>query len=717
MLVIPTLHPAAILRAADDHASFARFEQVVMEDMAKALRLLKSTPTWDESVIWEKKGDRHWRLFPTADEVVDFCERAARTVHARYISGDPYGYLSLDVECNKSHSPLDTTLICVGLGFRHADGRRDVICVPNLSQGGIPYWTDAHDRARVGAAVAELLFALTVPKVMHNGAFDSCVMQAFGMPIRNWAADTMQAHHVLDAELPQGLGFVASRLLDIKYWKDDVKGKGAWLSLDNTTLRSYNLRDVLCTSDLCGLLHQRLQKTQRFVELYLEELELCRIMLRGTLRGIEADIERRDSTQLDAKGHIIGIRPRLAVKRVDALSRLGALNGTSFNPQSPGQLQDFLFRKLAFPIVKETPTGLPSTDKDAMVLLALQASNAAQVEGLKALVDFRQSAKMLQMVDSFPILADGRLHVQWKLLPVSGRFSSSPNAQNWGKQIKRLFRAGYGRKLVGIDLSQAELRMMAYAADDQQLLEMYATGVNVHTVNAALLFRELPALSAAAGHKDLNAATEQYLRKLLGADYAKLTISTTWKETRTLAKNFVFGGNYGAEAETLLNVLRAKRDPETGHQLFPHLELDVVEALRVRWLRLHPEIPKWWRMIEKTVPRAGGYSCPISGRTRFYRGGFKRNEMLNFPIQTGVASWVNKCMIDIQHTFDDETGGAAQIIQQVHDAITCEGPDEYAPRAGQVMQDRINRQFDLPRYPTATLPADKADIGVFLDET
>lgn len=138
--------------------------------------------------------------------------------------------------------------------------------------------------------------------------------------------------------------------------------------------------------------------------------------------------------------------------------------------------------------------------------------------------------------------------------------------------------------------------------------------------------------------------------------------------------------------------------------------------MRVQWFTLHPSIPKWWKTVTSTIPKQGFYKCPLSGRRRWFRGGFKRNEMINVGIQTLVASWMNNNMVEIQHTYDAETGGAAQIVQQVHDALTVEAPAEYATRAGQVMTDCLSRTFPLPGHPQARLPPDPVTIGTYLDE-
>lgn len=454
--------------------------------------------------------------------------------------------------------------------------------------------------------------------------------------------------------------------------------------------------------------------------LYREEVALNHLMMRATQRGIMLDLERRDSTVLDKDGKPLGLAPQLRLQRDKALVELQAIGGGAVNPRKPAHIKYLLFDMLGFPIVKvSAKSGKPAVDKEAMMLLELLADTDVKKRALHCIVSHRQAEKFLStFVDGLPILADQRLHPSWKILTTSGRMNSSPNAQNWSKRVKRLFRAPPGFKLVGIDLSQAELRYIAFLANDVELLRMYREEINVHTVNASLLFGVRCPVP-----KDTNPQTEAYLTemypRLIGKDYASLPLlpKGQWKFVRTLGKLFVFAGNYGALAETIHGMLRSKRDPDTNELLFPDLRLDEIEALHVQWTRkLHPALPSWWDMTAFQIERAGRSKCPISGRVRWFRGGFKRNEMLNVRVQTAVASWMNQCTLEIQDVFDRETRGWAQINQQVHDALTVEAPDDYAKRAGEVMQSILSREIHVPGVGTTRLPADKADIGQFMDE-
>lgn len=1008
MLLVPTVHPAALLRRSGGDKDLARFFQTVVADIRKARRLAYEHPQWDESCIWGRDASGRLKaIFPTLQEL-----------HAFRVAARGYD-LAVDVETT-GNSPLECRLICVGM----ASANGSYICVPFLKQGGSPYWSP--DEGRLAwELVCQLMADSLTPKVLHNGSFDKLVMETFGAQL-DYSADTMQATHCTDSELPLGLGFVATRHLDIAYWKDDAKGAERWLDLPDEQLRVYNARDCLTTLRLKPILEAEVWRLGLW-SLYQEEIAVCKMMTRSTRRGLMMDFERRDSTTPGADGKPIGLGPRLVLQRDEALSKLRMVAGsTGFDPQKPEHLRFLLFQQLKLPIVKETKTGLPSTDKDAMVLLALAADSQAQKYTISALTDWKVSQKKISgwtgewadgvHAGGLPILGDGCLHPQWKMTPNTGRLASSPNAQNWGPDVKKLFRCAPGRKLTGVDLSQAELRFIGYEANDRFLLTAYEQGIDVHTVNMALYLK----MRFAEGHEQANPQTVEYIKQTVGQLYpgvtyeslpvvpkhrekasrtltkigefaclaadtkvalldgskpicevktgdwtwcwngkeyehtrvvkawstgvrrcvrltvvdgvgkqktitltpdhkmllrdggfkpaselqpgeslmpfrrwktglgysmldptndqsevyehrqvvkdapvvhhknevrsdnrpenlqsmshkehrnehgpaeitpdgmrrrseatkdrwsrdhnelvAKMTTarvaSPAWRaSTRARLKKaaatraakpripcarcgeapvekglcpkcwrvkyaednpgwwrkytkpkkvenhkvvsveeagdfevwdievehpahnfalekcvFVSNSNYRAMAETAHAQIRAAKDPKTNAFFFADLPLSQVEALLMRKERARPDLVRWWRENQRKTETDGFQKCAISGRMRFFRGGFKVTEVANWKIQTGIASWMNKCMLEIQATYDKETGGDCLIVQQVHDALNADGADEYAVRAGQVMEEVLGREFSLPGHPVARLPPDKAKYGTHLDE-
>lgn len=499
----------------------------------------------------------------------------------------------------------------------------------------------------------------------------------------------------------------------------------------------HNCRDVLTTIRALPIM---LQEAQRWnLEwLYHREVKMAQLMVRATLKGLLVDLQRRDDTtpdpnqfKIDKKtklpgtepnpdyGYPLGLGPKMRRVRAEALSVLQSIaKDPNFNPASPIQLQKVLYDQLKFPVVKRSrKTQKPSSDKDAMVLLSLHATPGDQQNTLRSLAKYRRADKLIgTYVEGLQLLGDGRLHVSWKVHgTVSGRFSSSPNAQNLNGAVQRIFQAGPGADFVGVDLSQAEVRGIAYQSGDPDLLLAYEKGLNVHTVNATLLFQ------LRNPGEDTNQETENYLTTAcpatLNVAYADMPVApaSKWKRIRRLAKNFVFAANYGAIPETIFDTLRAERDPDTDEPLFPDLDLGLIEALKHTWETLHPSIPKWWKTITTQTKQLGHYQCPITGRIRWFRGGFKQNEMINFPIQCMVASHMDR-MIEIGDYMYQVAGDEAMIVAQVHDAIVSECHKKFTQAVKDIYMHVLNKPFPFGNYPTAVLPADEPKVGRYLND-
>lgn len=713
MIFIPSLHPAFLLRSAEGDKSESRFEHTVVGDFARAKSLIWRRPEWDESQI--KKSS----IYPSVQDVIDFCRRALGHL------------LTVDIESTGPH-PYDCTLICIGLGFGPRN-REETICIPILKQGGHKYWTQPEEYI-VLEWLRFLLADERTPKNFQNGAFDTIVLWRHDLPVFNWREDTLLAHYIADGEMPHGLDFLASIYEEITYYKGDIKGDTHFIDLDDTLFRTYNLRDILVTHRIQAKLLARVEELQ-LVKLYRDTIEQAKIMAQATVRGMYLDKYRRDSTdackhELDKKkrckfcGELnpkrelpVGLGPREEIYKAEALQMLRSLAGDpEFNPASPPQLKKLFFDRLKFPVVSRTAKGNPAIDKNSMILFALHADTAERRAVLEYLIKWRQADKLLNTyIYGLPIGSDDRLHVIWKVFgTVSGRYASSPNAQNLNYVIKRLFCAPEGYTLVGIDLSQAELRAMGYIANDPMLIDFYKHNCNVHTITATTTFMvRNPGV-------DTNEATEEYLTKyfrdMLKMEYTSLPTAkeSQWKEIRKLAKNLRFGWQYKGAPETLYNVLHSKRDPDTNEQMFPDLERETVEAACAALKQMHPRIVHWWSDIVNSVMRKGYYKDPLSGRIRWFRAGFKENEIVNTPIQGLVASHMIK-IIDINNRLNRETPSAG-IISQVHDAITLEVEETEAKHAAQIMVDELSKSFELPNYPEAYLPPDEPSFGKYYNE-
>ena len=182
-------------------------------------------------------------------------------------------------------------------------------------------------------------------------------------------------------------------------------------------------------------------------------------------------------------------------KEVTKLERdIHELAGVEFNVNSPVQLSEILFTKLALATkgIKKTTRGYSTGAKE---LDKLKSAHPI----IAKIIEYREAAKLLSTyVIPMPTLADNhdRIHTTFtQNVTATGRLSSKdPNLQNIpvrteeGKRIRQGFIAPEGRVLVSADYSQFELRLAAVLAGDQPLIDDFNNGVDIHTKTAAEAF-------------------------------------------------------------------------------------------------------------------------------------------------------------------------------------------------------------------------------------
>ncbi|HEY2775703.1 MAG TPA: DNA polymerase I [Candidatus Binatia bacterium] len=319
--------------------------------------------------------------------------------------------------------------------------------------------------------------------------------------------------------------------------------------------------------------------------------------------------------------------------------------GGPFNILSPIQLRDVLFTRLSLPSkgIKKTKTGV-STDSDALESLA-------DLHPLPALVlEYRLAAKLKSTyVDTLPRLADenGRIHTRLnQTVAATGRLSSKdPNLQNIpirteeGAKIRAAFVAPPGFALVSADYNQIELRVLAHLSADENLIEAFRGGQDIHTTTAADVFSFDP-----------KTVSPERLRQM-----------------RRDAKIVNYGIVYGMGAQRLSRELGIER---------PRAE----EYIK-RYFERYPKVQRFYAsMLEHA--RDKGYVSTLMGRRRYLaditsdHGGRRQQAervATNTPIQGSAADIIKKAMVDLD-TALAAAGMRSRLVLQIHDELLLEAP-------------------------------------------
>jgi DNA polymerase-1 len=347
----------------------------------------------------------------------------------------------------------------------------------------------------------------------------------------------------------------------------------------------------------------------------------------------------------------------------------GKFSKKLFNPNSNKDLHWLFFGKLKVEANQWSPTGAPSLNDNALVPLVVHHRPLVQIAA-RALLRYRRWKTLLrQHVERLPLDQKNVVHPTWKIYgAITGRWAStSPNVMNipkprYGKTKtgkKTLVAPGLrdlyiphkkGNIMVEADYSQLELRIIALLAGDQILLDAYAKGQDVHSINARTLF------CIPEGEE----------------------VSST---ERRLAKGFVYGANYGGQAPTIWEALSVD---------FPNIQLNQVVRMLNAWNTTHFKIVQWQKTILKKAYKEDFVEAPLSGRRRYFHGGVKPTEVFNFPIQATAADLLNRAILKLRPLLDWPNEG---IIFQCHDALICDGPNK--KRLAKLLKDCMEQEITV----------------------
>tara|TARA_R110002126_G_scaffold12196_22_gene53240 strand:+ start:9842 stop:12619 length:2778 start_codon:yes stop_codon:yes gene_type:complete len=500
-------------------------------------------------------------------------------------------------------------------------------------------------------------------KVGQNLKYDSSVLARYDINLQGICFDTMLESYVFNS--------VASRhdmdSLALKYLGhsnisfEDIAGKGAkQLTFNQIALEQaapYAAEDADVTLQLHLKLWPQLS-AEPGLKKVLTDIE---VPLLTVLSKIE-----RNGVLIDSK--LLGQQSTQLAKRIDELAAQAYEQaGQTFNMASPKQLQEILFNQMGLPVLKKTPGGTPSTAEDVLAELALE------YEFPKLITEHRGLSKLKSTyTDKLPKVinpATGRVHTSYhQAIAATGRLSSTePNLQNIpirseeGRRIRQAFIAPTGKKILAIDYSQIELRIMAHLSDDKALLDAFAKGLDVHKATAAEVFG--------------------------------VTLEQVSSEQRRQAKAVNFGLIYGMSAFGLAKQLGISRSDAQSYVN-----------------RYFERFPGVLRYMEDTRKQAHelGYVETLFGR-RLYLPDINARNMgrqkgaeraaINAPMQGTAADIIKMAMIKVDNWLSKQQDADIKMIMQVHDELVFEVPAQLLTSAQSelvsIMQNAVQLKVPL----------------------
>jgi uracil-DNA glycosylase family 4 len=651
-----------------------------------------------------------------------YCETSDPAVLRDWMSGRTQ--VAADIETIGRLDPEDPKL---RLDARHVRNVETITCI-GFADGEDALVVDTRNvdpknpDDRLLEALFDVLTNDKICKTYHNGAgYDLLVIDlVWGISVDymlpSYTDDTMYAHINLFPDVPHDLSAVTCEMADAFAWKPPRVKRGSNVHENFSELAAYNARDVVHTSKASramGILYGKaipggMMDRAGLADVYEVDGVIRKAAVQMTMRGMPLDAAGWAKAGDVARGHI-----RAAEERIAAV--IQKRDYGPFNPRSTKDVIDLLHNStkgFRLPVLKTTNQFSKTPATDASTLLKLTTLQPAiDPLAMEFLVAKRELLAHDYVASNFVFSpkmapwADGRIHPVWKPWGAkTGRWTSSPNAQNWPKWLRALIRASKGRKIVGADYDQLELRNLALLASDHELARrcLEADGnrklepdYDPHSYVANMAF--------ASRYSSLSLKDPAHVK-----DVKKCLCETcTRKALRELTKRVIYGLNYGAgEATIIESIYNAGYDG-------PPITVDMVRLVKRTVFTAFDRIEPWQRNQILVANETGELRSPMLNRRRVFplavappavREDVPTTEVKNFPIQAMGADIINTQMVTVLERLPD-VDPSAFLIAQVHDALYVEASEDRAEAVAQLLTDTltVSHEFNgLTMHFTAT---------------
>ena len=469
--------------------------------------------------------------------------------------------------------------------------------------------------------------------VAQNLKYDLAILKRYDVQFKGAFFDTMIAHYLIQPDMKHGMDFLAQTYLHYDPVSIETiigkKGKNqkSMRDIDPSAIADYACEDADITLQLKALFEPQIKKLNLSKLFYDIEIPLVEVLADMENEGINLDIAALKIFSEELKDDLA----RLEQSIFD-------MSGEQFNVDSPKQLGEVLFEKMAITEkAKKTKTGQYSTSEDTLSKLA----DKHEIVGV--ILEYRSLKKLKSTyVDALPELVNPhthRLHTNYmQTVAATGRLSSTnPNLQNIpirtekGREIRKAFiPRNDDYTLLAADYSQIELRIIAALSKDESMIQAFQSGDDIHAATASKVF--------------------------------EVDIKDVTREMRSKAKMVNFGIIYGISAFGLsqrLNISRGEAAEiiESYFNKYPSIKAYMDNAIETAREKGYVE----------TIMERRRYLTDINAKNAVVRGFAERNA-INAPIQGSAADIIKIAMINIHKAFN-ANNFKSKLLLQVHDEL------------------------------------------------
>ncbi|HAK30532.1 MAG TPA: DNA polymerase I, partial [Sphingobacterium sp.] len=493
-----------------------------------------------------------------------------------------------------------------------------------------------------------------IEKIGQNIKYDILLLARYGVKVQGSLFDTMLAHYLIDPDTRHGMDVLAENYLNYspvsitELIGEKGKKQGNMRDVEVEKVKEYAAEDADITLQLKNVFQPLLVETNTMQLAQDVEFPLVYILAEIERNGVKIDVPALEEFSKTLDQDIKNLEESIFEKA-----------GVNFNIASPKQLGEVLFDKLQLdPKAKKTKTGQYKTGED--VLLAL----AHKSDIVQDILNFRQMQKLKSTyVDALPELINpetGLIHTSYnQAVAATGRLSSTnPNLQNIpirterGREVRKAFiPRSENNVILSADYSQIELRLIAELSKDQNMMEAFSQGHDIHRATAAKVY-----------NVDFDAVTSEQRRNAKAVNFGIIYGQSA----------FGLSQNLGISRKEASDIINEYFNQYTGIKKYMS---DAVESAKEKG-------------YVETILKRRRYLRDINSANMTVRGFAERNA-INAPIQGSAADLIKLAMIAIQKEIE-QRGLTGKMIMQVHDELVFDVPKDEIEVFKKIILDKMS---------------------------